>query len=480
MNAPRPLVVAINAVLLAGLAGEAHAVNVTGLVYTPIAPCRIVDTRVTGTPFAAKETRTFDANGALVQGGGNCLVYSSTIPSALSMNVTVDATSLGSPSQYGYLNVTAMPGPGSSWMNFFGGQTVANAGVATINDADGTFAIKTQNPANVVVDVFGYFSPGPGGATGAIGATGATGATGNVGATGVTGSTGAQGDTGATGATGLQGVAGLTGATGPQGATGATGVGTTGAAGATGITGTPGVTGNTGSIGATGVQGIQGIQGVPGSIGPTGAFGATGATGATGTTGIAGALGVTGNTGSIGPTGVQGIQGIQGVPGSIGPTGALGATGGAGATGATGAVSTVPGPTGATGASGTGGFSFSVAISGTTFGNGTFYATNSGLNGSEAAGIFIAPTACNSVTLRVLQQVNTNAYALTLSHYTSSLTTGTGTAVTTCNIGGANPASCVHTVSQTYAAGDGYGIKLVGTVGINSNSDAISINLYCH
>ena len=168
MNAPRPFVAAINAVLLAGFAGGALAtVDTAGLVYTPITPCRIVDTRVTGGPFAAKEARTFQTNGAATQGGGACTVYSSTIPAALSLNVTVDATSLGSPAQYGFLNVTPTPGPGTSWMNFFGGQTVANAGVATINQLDGTFAIKTQNPANVIVDVFGNFSQGPAAASNA-------------------------------------------------------------------------------------------------------------------------------------------------------------------------------------------------------------------------------------------------------------------------------------------------------------------------
>jgi len=50
MNASRPLAAAIHAVLFASLAGNASAVvDTTGLVYTPIAPCRIIDTRVTGT-----------------------------------------------------------------------------------------------------------------------------------------------------------------------------------------------------------------------------------------------------------------------------------------------------------------------------------------------------------------------------------------------------------------------------------------------
>ncbi len=136
-------------------------VNTASLVYTPITPCRIVDTRVTGGPFAAKETRTFSTNGAATQGGASCTVYSDTIPAALSLNVTVDATSLGNPAQYGYLSVTPAPGSGSSWMNFTGGQTIANAGVASINQADGSFAIKSQNPSNVVVDVFGYYTQAP-------------------------------------------------------------------------------------------------------------------------------------------------------------------------------------------------------------------------------------------------------------------------------------------------------------------------------
>ena len=243
MNAPRPLVIAIQAFLLTGVAASsASAVDVTGLVYTPITPCRIVDTRVTGTPFAAKETRTLSTNGAATQGGGACTVYSGTIPTALSLNVTVDATSLGSPTQYGFLSLAPAEGTTSSWMNFVGGETVANAGVASINQADGTFAIKTQNPANVIVDVYGYFAAGAAGATGSTGVTGATGVTGPSGATGNVGATGATG-------TGTPGITGATGSTGAQGATGATGMTGIGATGPTGATGS-GMTGPTGATGS--------------------------------------------------------------------------------------------------------------------------------------------------------------------------------------------------------------------------------------
>ena len=239
MNAPRLLVAAIHAVLLPGFAGDVFATaDTTGLVYTPIAPCRIVDTRVTGTPFAAKETRAFQTNGAATQGGGACTVYSGTTPSALSLNITVDATALGNPTQSGYLNLLPQNGSNTSWMNFVGGQTVANAGVASINQADGSFSIKTQNPANVVVDVFGYFSQGPAGTTGATGAMGVTGDIGATGPTGTPGVTGATGTIGATGPGGSTGAAGSTGPTGVQGIDGATGAqGSTGATGPTGATG---------------------------------------------------------------------------------------------------------------------------------------------------------------------------------------------------------------------------------------------------
>ena len=282
MNAPRPLVIAIQSILLAGIAIEAHAVTTTGLVYTPITPCRIVDTRVTGGPFAAKETRTYQTNGAASQGGGACTVYSGTIPSALSLNITVDATSLGMAGQVGFLILTpAPPAAGGSWMNFPGQSVIANAGVATINQTDGSFAIKTQNPANVIVDVFGYFASG---------------------AAGPTGATGTQGLTGATGATGTQGLAGITGAPGATGATGLPGsAGATGGQGVTGAIGSTGANGVAGSTGATGVTGPAGIQGIAGL---TGATGTTGASGLPGQTGPAGATGATG-VGATGPTGAS-------------------------------------------------------------------------------------------------------------------------------------------------------------------------------
>jgi len=281
----RPVVLcaAIGAALLP--AGASAAVGPTQLAYVTIVPCRIVDTRISGGPFAAKETRTFSLNGGAAQGGSGCTVYPGSVPFAVGLNVTVDATSLGSPSQSGFLAVLPQNPNGTSWMNYIGGDTIANAGTATVNQADGTFSIKTQTPANVIIDVFGYYEPG----SSLVGATGATGATGAVGPTGANGVTGPAGPTGATGNIGV------TGSTGPSGATGATGP--------LGLTGPTGATGNTGPAGATGATGAIGITG---QTGPTGAAGPTGAGFANGT--AAGQIYLTGGS----PFAPQNPQSVSG------------------------------------------------------------------------------------------------------------------------------------------------------------------------
>jgi len=202
-------------------ADSAAAVSVSAtseLVYTPIAPCRIVDTRVSGAggAFAAAESRTYTALGATGQGGGACEGYpsSGSIPAAITLNVTLDTTGVvkaPAATTYGFLALYPEGGTlTTSWMNFAAGQTLANEGIATLNQTDGNFTVYAQNPTEVIIDAYGYFAApsagtlgsGPTGATGATGATGPTGADGATGPTGATGADGATGPTGATGATG--------------------------------------------------------------------------------------------------------------------------------------------------------------------------------------------------------------------------------------------------------------------------------------
>lgn len=135
------------------------------LVYTPIQPCRIVDTRATGGGgvFAAGESRTYDSapTGGAQGSNSACLSYAGVVPAAMVLNVTIDSTGVTQgPGQtpFGYLAVYPQGGSlGTSWMNFPAGSTIANEGVATINQTNGQFTVLTQNPTQVAVDVFGYF-----------------------------------------------------------------------------------------------------------------------------------------------------------------------------------------------------------------------------------------------------------------------------------------------------------------------------------
>ena len=131
------------------------------LIYVPIAPCRIVDTRNSGAGgnFAAGESRTYAYAGGAAQGGATCTFTAGTTPAALAVNVTVVSSGLGNnPAAFGFLSVYPEGGsPTSSWLNYLGSDTKANAGIAAINQASGKFSVYTQNPTHVIVDLFGVF-----------------------------------------------------------------------------------------------------------------------------------------------------------------------------------------------------------------------------------------------------------------------------------------------------------------------------------
>ncbi|RZA28870.1 MAG: hypothetical protein EOP02_06165 [Proteobacteria bacterium] len=86
------------------VAAKAYGDLAQDLLFTPVAPCRIVDTRVTGTPIAANTTRALDAvnpGGTFTaQGGdaGDCNIPAN--PAALALSVTALTNT-----QVGYLRV---------------------------------------------------------------------------------------------------------------------------------------------------------------------------------------------------------------------------------------------------------------------------------------------------------------------------------------------------------------------------------------
>lgn len=132
------------------------------LVYTPIQPCRIVDTRNAGGAIAAGQARSFKAagNGSYAnQGGsaGNCGMQSET-PSAVALNVTAVV-----PAQAGYATIFpyATVRPDTASVNYAASAIVNSAIIAKVpNPALAfDFSIHTFAESDYVVDIVGYFAP---------------------------------------------------------------------------------------------------------------------------------------------------------------------------------------------------------------------------------------------------------------------------------------------------------------------------------
>lgn len=133
------------------------------LVYTPVAPCRIVDTRSTAAgAIAANGTRSFlgiNSSNFTLQGG------SATNCGTLGLNATAIALNVTAvtPSIAGYATVypynTAQPTTAS--VNYAAGAIVNNAIIAQIPNPLGSFdfTIYSYAQSQYVVDIVGYFAP---------------------------------------------------------------------------------------------------------------------------------------------------------------------------------------------------------------------------------------------------------------------------------------------------------------------------------
>lgn len=132
------------------------------LVYTPIQPCRIVDTRNAGGAIAAGDTRNYRVAGKTSfadQGGsaGNCGLQAE-IPTAVALNITAVT-----PAQAGYTTVfpygTARPDTAS--VNYTAGDIANNAIIAKVPNPVQSFdvAIYSYATSDYVVDIVGYFAP---------------------------------------------------------------------------------------------------------------------------------------------------------------------------------------------------------------------------------------------------------------------------------------------------------------------------------
>jgi len=130
------------------------------MVFTPITPCRIVDTRLAGGAIAAATSRGFGVWGFssyAFQGGSatNCALNTEN-PKAVVLNVTVV-----SPAAAGYATVypaNAASRPNIASINYVAGAVVNNTVVTPLGTVSANdMQIFTVAQAHYVVDIVGYF-----------------------------------------------------------------------------------------------------------------------------------------------------------------------------------------------------------------------------------------------------------------------------------------------------------------------------------
>jgi hypothetical protein len=130
------------------------------MVFTPITPCRIVDTRLAGGVIPASTSRGFGVWGFssyAFQGGSatNCGLLSES-PKAVVLNVTVV-----SPAAAGYATVypaNAASRPNISSINYVSGAVVNNTVVTPLGTVSASdMQIYTVAQAHYVVDIVGYY-----------------------------------------------------------------------------------------------------------------------------------------------------------------------------------------------------------------------------------------------------------------------------------------------------------------------------------
>jgi hypothetical protein len=134
------------------------------LVYTPVAPCRIIDTRSAGGPIVAGFTRNFQVTGTdlSLQGGSGT---GCGVPFGPATAAVINLVAVG-PAGAGDLRITPFGTaiPLASIINYSSGLNLANGPAITLCDPASTtctfdFTIQADVSAtNLVADVLGYFA----------------------------------------------------------------------------------------------------------------------------------------------------------------------------------------------------------------------------------------------------------------------------------------------------------------------------------
>jgi hypothetical protein len=135
---------------LGGISGD--------LVYNPVTPCRVADTRLAGGLIPGNTARTFDLDGGnLSTQGGSATGCGIPLGVARAAVLTIVVTD---PQGAGYFTAWASgPQPLSSALNYSAGQIIANTTVVpTLPGAGSDFTLYSLASAHAVIDVVGYFA----------------------------------------------------------------------------------------------------------------------------------------------------------------------------------------------------------------------------------------------------------------------------------------------------------------------------------
>ena len=127
------------------------------LVYTMVAPCRIMDSRVAGGRLSGGVARGVAVHGTnfVAQGGASNTCGIPADPSAVAINVVAVT-----PDQNGFMTIypAGTARPAASNMNYLGGGILANEIIAKTTLGQATdLDIFSQYATDVVVDIVGYF-----------------------------------------------------------------------------------------------------------------------------------------------------------------------------------------------------------------------------------------------------------------------------------------------------------------------------------